>query len=215
MEPTELVEVDADVWRWSVWNEPRKLWFNGHLLRMGDTAVLVDPVAVDERVAEAIDEAGAQCLKWWCVITNADHTRAAEEARRRFGAQVLVPRGDAAIIACASDDTLDDGDVLAELRVVRVAGAKTPGEIALHWPARALLVVGDAAVGRPSGALSMLADSKFADVAAARAGVAALASLACERVLVGDGDDVLSGGAAALAALGSGPSKAPAGAPGC
>jgi glyoxylase-like metal-dependent hydrolase (beta-lactamase superfamily II) len=202
MDPTELIPVVDDVWRWSVWNEPRKLWFNGHLLRLGDAAILIDPVAAGEAVAEAIDEAGAQCLKWWAIITNADHTRAALEARRRFGAQIIVPRGDAARIDLAADDTVDDGDQVGELRVIGVRGAKTGGEIALHWPARKLIAVGDAAIGRPSGALSMLADEKFADVAAARAGVAALAQLGVEIVLVGDGDDVLTGGAAALGALG-------------
>jgi len=201
MDPTELKPVVDDVWRWSVWNEPRKLWFNGHLLRMGDTAVLVDPVLADERVAEDIDESGGQCLKWWCIVTNADHRRAALEARRRFGAQILVPRGDADRIDVVADDTIDDGDVIAELRVVRVPDAKTVGEIALFWPARKILVLGDAAIGRPSGALSMLADEKFANPAAARAAVAALAELGPDVVLVGDGDDVVNGGSAALAAL--------------
>ncbi len=215
MEPTPLVQVVDEVWRWSVWNEPRKLWFNGHLVRVGDASILIDPVPFSEELAEAIDEAGARCSRWLCVVTNADHRRAAGDVRGRFGAQVLVPRGDAALLELAADDTLDDGDAVGPLRIVRVAGAKTPGEIALHWPARKLLALGDAAVGRPSGALSMLPDEKFADVAAARAGVAALAALAVDLVLVGDGDDVLTGGAAALSALGPGPAKAPQGAAGC
>jgi glyoxylase-like metal-dependent hydrolase (beta-lactamase superfamily II) len=201
MEPTALVPVIEDVWRWSVWNEPRKLWFNGHLLRSGDSALLVDPVVANVDVAEAIDEAGARCGRWLCLITNADHSRAAAEARARFNAQILVARGDAEraeLAALAPDDTIDDGDELAGLRVIRVGDLKTPGEIVLHWEARRLLVVGDAAVGRPSGALSMLAPEKFRDPAAARASVARLAALAVDVVLVGDGDDVLSGGAAAL-----------------
>ena len=36
MEPTALIPVVDGIYRWSVWNEPRRLWFNGHLLRMGD-----------------------------------------------------------------------------------------------------------------------------------------------------------------------------------
>src|SRR5579862_7222915 len=183
MDPTALVPVIDDVWRWSVWNEPRKLWFNGHLLRSGDTAVLVDPVTASEDVAEAIDLAGARCGRWLCVITNADHSRAAAEARARFGAQILVARGDAEraeLVALAPDDTIDDGDELAGLRVIRAGDLKTPGEVVLHWPARALLVLGDAAVGRPSGALSMLAPEKFRDAAAAAASVARFAALAAD-----------------------------------
>jgi glyoxylase-like metal-dependent hydrolase (beta-lactamase superfamily II) len=204
MEPSALVDVMEDVWRWSVWNEPRKLWFNGHLLRLGDTAVLVDPVAASEEVAEAIDEVGARCGRWLCLITNADHSRAAAEARARFGAQILVARGDAEraeIVALAPDDTIDDGDVIAGLRVVRVPDLKTPGEVVLYWAARRALILGDAAVGRPAGALSMLAPEKFRDPAAARRSVAALASLGVDVVLVGDGDDLTAGGGAALAAL--------------
>jgi glyoxylase-like metal-dependent hydrolase (beta-lactamase superfamily II) len=204
MEPSALVPVIEDVWRWSVWNEPRKLWFNGHLLRSGDTAVLVDPVPATVDVAEAIDEAGARCGRWLCLITNADHSRAAAEARARFSAQILVARGDAEraeLTALAPDDTIDDGDELAGLRVIRVGDLKTPGEVVLHWAARKLLVLGDAAVGRPSGALSMLAPEKFRDPAAARAAVGRLAALAVDVVLVGDGDDLLTGGAAALERL--------------
>jgi glyoxylase-like metal-dependent hydrolase (beta-lactamase superfamily II) len=177
----------------------------GHLLRIGDTAVLVDPVAAGEEVAEAIDEVGARCGQWLCLITNADHSRAAAEARARFGAQILVARGDAGraeLTALAPDDTIDDGDVIAGLRVVRVPDLKTPGEIALYWIARRALILGDAAVGRPAGALSMLAPEKFADPAAARRSVARLSSLGVDVVLVGDGDDLLTGGGAALEALG-------------
>ena len=212
MEPTELVAIADGVWRWSVWNEPRKLWFNGHLLQVGATAVLVDPVPMTDAVARAL---GTPAL---CVVTNRDHVRAAVEARARLGVRLLVTRLDAAAIEATPDGTIDDGDTVAgELRVVRVPDAKTPGEIALHWPARRLLVLGDAAIGRPPGALAMLPDDKLPDVARARAGVAGLAALAPEIVLVGDGADILSGGAAALTALGAGPPRAPVGggAPGC
>ena len=53
----------------------------------------------------------------------------------------------------------------------------------------------------------MLPADKLPDVAAARAGVAKLAELGVEIVLVGDGDDLLSGGAAALASLAPGPQR--------
>jgi glyoxylase-like metal-dependent hydrolase (beta-lactamase superfamily II) len=211
-EPTGLIAVVDGVWRWSVWNEPRKLWFNGHLLRVGDTAVLVDPVPMTDEVAAGLGTPGI------IVVTNRDHARSAAVARDRFGARLLVSRRDAAAAGLPADDTIDDGDVVAgELRVVRVADAKTEGELALYWPARRLLVLGDAAVGRPPGALAMLPADKLPDVARARAGVARLADLAPEVILVGDGADILAGGTAALAALGAGPAKAPvgAGAPGC
>jgi hypothetical protein len=63
----------------------------------------------------------------------------------------------------------------------------------------------------------MLPADKFADVAAARLGVAHLAELEVEVILVGDGDDLLVGGSDALRALRDGPARAPTGlvVPGC
>src|SRR5262249_55731688 len=98
------------------------------------------------------------------------------------------------------------GAVIAgELRAIAVAGAKTPGETALHWPSRRLVILGDAAVGRPRGALTLLPADKLPDVAAARAGVAQLAQLDVDVILVGDGDDVLARARDALAAFRDGP----------
>jgi glyoxylase-like metal-dependent hydrolase (beta-lactamase superfamily II) len=212
MQPTPLIRVLDDVFRWSVWNEPRGLWFNGHALVIGEITVLIDPVPMTDEVAAALPPPAV------CVVTNRDHLRAVAEVRERFGVRLLLPRGDAAQMALPADALIDDGEVVAaELRVVGVPHAKTPGELALYWPARRLLVLGDAAIGRPAGALSMLPDDKLADPAAARTAVAHLAGLDVDVVLVGDGDDVLDGGTDALAALGGGPARAPAGggAPGC
>lgn len=206
MEPTGLVAVVEDVYRWSVWNEPRKLWFNGHLLRVGGVLVLVDPVEMSEPVLAAIGAIGTPAL---CVITNKDHERAGAQAREHFGLRVLVPSADAAAMALAGDAMEGGDEVLEGLAAVAVVDGKSPGETALFWRARRMLILGDAAVGRPAGALSMLPSDRFADVEAARAGVARLAELEPELILVGDGEDLLSGGAAALRALGQGPAKAP------
>jgi glyoxylase-like metal-dependent hydrolase (beta-lactamase superfamily II) len=201
MEPTGLIEFLDGVARWSVWNEPRKLWFNGHLLRVGEAVVAIDPVPFTEEVATAISAWGVPAL---CVVTNRDHERAADALRTRWGARVLVPWADAQTMTLVGDDVIGDGDELAgALRVVAVKAAKSPGELAIHWPARRILVLGDAAIGRPAGALSMLPAEKLPDLVAARAGVARLADLEAEVVLVGDGDDLLSGGSAALRALDS------------
>lgn len=209
--PTPLVEVVPDVVRWSVWNEPRKLWFNGHLLRIGGVVVAVDPVPMTDEVVGAIEAFGRPQL---CVITNKDHERAGAEVKERFGARVLVPRLDAGAMTLVGD-AMDDGDAILEgLTAVVVGDGKSAGETALYWEARRMLVLGDAAVGRPAGALSMLPADKFADVAAARAGVAQLARLDVEVILVGDGEDLLGGGREALRMLGEGPAKAPAAIPG-
>jgi glyoxylase-like metal-dependent hydrolase (beta-lactamase superfamily II) len=218
MQPTPLLPVVDDVFRWSVWNEPRKLWFNGHALRMGGALVLVDPVEMSDEVVAALGAigtvgapgaTGAGLAPVLCVITNKDHERAGAQARERFGARVLVPSADAAAMTLAGDAMEAGDELLPGLAAVAVADGKTPGETALYWRPRRLLILGDAAVGRPAGALSMLPSDRFADVEAARRGVARLAELEPVLILVGDGEDLLSGGAAALRALGQGPAKAP------
>jgi glyoxylase-like metal-dependent hydrolase (beta-lactamase superfamily II) len=213
MEPTPLLPVIDGVWRWSEWNAPRGLWFNGHALRLADAFVLVDPVAMSDEVIDALRVAGAG-LSWLCVITNRDHLRAAAQVRTRFDARILVPAADAAAIDLRADEELLDGlPVGGELTTVAVADGKTPGELALSWLSRRILIVGDAAVGVGAG-LGMLADDKFADVGAARRGVAQLAALTPEVILVGDGEDVLGGGTEALRALAAGPAQAPKPPPG-
>ena len=172
--------------------------------------MLVDPVAMSESVVAALRAAAPTVMAWLCVLTNRDHVRAAEQARTEFTARILVPKADATAMTLASDRQLEDEDVIANaIDVVAVAGGKSPGELALYWRAKKLLVLGDAAVGK-AGGLTMLPDDKFADITAARAGVAALAELGANLILVGDGDDILDGGTAALGALGSGPKKIPA-----
>jgi glyoxylase-like metal-dependent hydrolase (beta-lactamase superfamily II) len=214
MVPTPLVPVVDEVWRWSEWNAPRQLWFNGHALRLADAFVLVDPVAMSEDVVDALRQAAGPAASWLCVITNRDHVRAAAQARALFDARILVPAADAAAIDLRADEELVEGlPIGGELTTVAVADGKSPGELALSWLSRRLVILGDAAVGK-AGGLAMLADDKFADVAAARRGVARLAALAPEIILVGDGDDLMSGGSAALEALGAGPAHGPKPAPG-
>ena len=85
--------------------------------------------------------------------------------------------------------------------VVSVPG-KSPGEIALHWPERRLLVVGDACVGNPPGALGLLPEKVMDDPAQLRRSLARLATeVDADVILVGDGAPILGGGGAALAAL--------------
>lgn len=201
-EPTTLVSVLPDVWRWSVWNVPRGLWFNAHLLVVEGVAVLVDPLPMTDAVAASLDAVLANVTTRLVVVTNRDHERAAAELRTRFDARVLVPHADSGLMALVADELLGPGAPIAPaLTTVQVAGGKTEGETALFWAARRLLVLGDAAVGRPDGTLVMLPDDKFADVGEARRGVAGLALLGADVVLVGDGDDILAGGSAALAAI--------------
>jgi glyoxylase-like metal-dependent hydrolase (beta-lactamase superfamily II) len=184
---------------WATFSQEKQLDFNGRHLRLDEASILVDPPLLSEEDAAAIEELGRPEI---IVLTNKDHRRKAPEARERFGARILVHEREAGLVDCRVDGTFADGDVIAgALEVIGIRDGKSPGETALWYRSRRVLILGDALIGKPPGALSLLPDDKFADPARARAGVAALAELDADMVLVGDGVDVLDEGRAALRAF--------------
>lgn len=191
-------EILEGIWTWSVFSDAKQLDFNGYYLRPAGQAVLIDPPPLAPDDLDAVTRLGAPAR---IVLTNKDHRRAAPDAHQRFGAAIAIHIADKPLVDCAVDETFRDGEILAGvLRVVHVPDAKSPGECALYWPQRKILFVGDALIGAPVGCLSLLPAEKFADVAKARAGLRRLAALEVETVLVGDGQSLLTGAAAALRA---------------
>jgi glyoxylase-like metal-dependent hydrolase (beta-lactamase superfamily II) len=73
--------------------------------------------------------------------------------------------------------------------------------VALYWPERRMLVVGDAIIGTPPGRCSLLPDSKMDDPARLRASVRRLLVLDFETLLVGDGVPILKDAKARIEAL--------------
>ena len=78
---------------------------------------------------------------------------------------------------------------------------KSPGEVALYDSARRLLVVGDAVIGNPPGALSLLPSRVIDDLARLRQSVRRLLDLDFDRLIVGDGVSILEGAKQRLAEL--------------
>lgn len=195
--PTSLRPLCPGVHTWSRFEESKGYDFNGHHLDLGDTRVLVDPVPFEPEVAGAIERLGRPSL---VIVTNKDHRRAADDARRRWGARVLIHALDAPLLGIPVDGTFTDGELLAgALRVLHLPDQKSPGECALLWEARGTLILGDALVGEPAGRLRMLPDAKYADPARARKSlVRRLDGLSVERLLVGDGASLPSGAAPVL-----------------
>lgn len=184
------------VWTWSVFDEARQVDFNGYYVDTGTARALIDPVPWSEEVEAAIERLGRPTD---VIVTNKDHRRAAARARTRFGAAVVVHALDRPLLDIPADRTVVDGDVVAgALRVVHLPDQKSPGEMALLWPARRLLLLGDALWGKPAGRLTMLPPAKYADPAAARAGLRRLAALDVDAVLMGDGAPILSGASEVL-----------------
>src|SRR5207248_6354888 len=94
------------------------------------------------------------------VITNRNHVRAANAVRTRTGARTAIHPDDAVHArgqGAEVDDDIRIGGTLGPFVVIGVPG-KSPGEIALHWPARRLLLVGDAVIGNPPARCALLPD---------------------------------------------------------
>ena len=180
------------VFIWSWFSEPHGYDFNGTFLLHADGNLCVDPVDPSEEVLDRLSEEGvAQIL-----ITNRNHTRAANRVRERTGARVVIHPADAAYAreqGIAIDAELEVGQRAGPFTVVGVPG-KSPGEIAFYDPARRLLVIGDAVIGNPPGQLSLLRERVMDDPARLRASVRLLLDLDFDALMVGDGVAIRDGG---------------------
>ncbi len=177
---------------WSRLSEPHGYDFNGTLLLNAEGNLCVDPVDPTEEVLDRLAKQGvAQIL-----ITNRNHTRAANRVRERTGARVAIHPADAAYArdqGTAIDAELQVGERAGPFTVVGVPG-KSTGEIALHDPARRMLVVGDAVIGNPPGRLSLLRERVMDDPARLRASVRSLLELDFDALVLGDGVSIPEGG---------------------
>jgi len=192
-------EILPDIWTWSWLSPPHGYNFNGYLLRVAGGNLCIDPAdPTPEDLAEIVHRRVSRI-----VITNRNHVRDANRVRSRTGARTAIHAADAGYAqgqGAVIDDLLAVGDVIGPLHVVGVAG-KSAGEIALHWPERRLLIVGDAVIGNPPGQLSLLRERVMDDPPALRASVRRLLELDFDTLLVGDGTPILADAKVRLAAL--------------
>jgi len=173
--------------------------FNGWLVRHPEGNLCIDPVEMPDDVLEEISAGGVARV----LLTNRNHFRASMRVKERTGARIAIHPADAGFArqrGTAVDDELRPGDRVGPFAVVDAHG-KSAGEIALHWPERRILLVGDACVGKPPGECALLPDGVIDDKSALIESLRGLARLECDSLLVGDGAPVLEGGRAALQRL--------------
>lgn len=197
--PGPMHEILPDILTWSWPSPPHGYNFNGYLIRQAAGNLCIDPAdPTPEDLADIVRHGVGRIL-----ITNRNHVRDANRIRSRTGARTAIHADDAGYAqgqGAVIDDHLMVGESVGPLRVVGVPG-KSPGEVALHWPERRVLIVGDAVIGNPPGQLSLLRERVMDDPARLRASVRALLALDVDVVLVGDGAPILAGGKAQLEAL--------------
>ena len=129
------------------------------------------------------------------LLTNRNHTRAANKVRERTGARTLIHPDDADHARSQGaeiDGYLRVGDPVGPFGVVAVPG-KSPGEVAFHWPERRMLLVGDAVIGNPPGRCALLREEVMDDAPRLRKSVGRLLEFDFDVLLVGDGVPILQG----------------------
>ncbi len=198
-----MKELLPDVFTWSWLSPPHGYLFNGHLLKLPGFTVVVDPVqfAPQEEADNLHQIIAARPSR--VLLTNRNHSRMANLIRESTGALVAIHPDDAAHARAQGthiDEDLLPGQWIGALQVVAAPG-KSPGEVALHWPERRALLVGDVIIGNPPGRCSLLREQVMDDPALLRTSVRALLHLSFDALLVGDGDPILSGAHAAVKAL--------------
>jgi glyoxylase-like metal-dependent hydrolase (beta-lactamase superfamily II) len=178
-------EIVPDIFTWAWFSEPHGYNFNGYLVRHSEGNLCVDPVPPsDESLADITGMGVASIL-----LTNRNHSRAANVVRARTGARTFIHPDDAAHArnqGAAIDGHLSIGEKIGPLSIVAVPG-KSPGEVALHWPERKLLIVGDAVIGNPPGQCGLLREKVMDDPARWRRSVRTLLDLEFDTLLLGDG----------------------------
>jgi len=192
-------EILPAVYTWPWFSQPHGYNFNGWLVRHPGGNLCIDPV---EPTAETLAELARQGVSR-ILLTNRNHVRAANQVRVRTGARTAIHPDDATYAHGQNaelDDELHVGEKIGPLVVVGVPG-KSPGEVALHWPERRLLFVGDSVIGNPPGRCNLLPERVLDDPARLRASVKQLLELDFDALLVGDGEPILQDAKARLREL--------------
>lgn len=180
------------VYTWSAFQEDKGIDFNSVLWVRSDGNTVFDPLPLSEDHQRFCRAKGGIA---WIVLTNADHFRGSLLIKKLFGATVLAPALDR---ECFGDnaqhvDVWFDSDedlpakILRSMRVLPIAGSKTPGETALRMPDVGGLYFGDVVRSCPDGKLVLLPDAKLTDRSAVVESLHSILETDWEPILLGDG----------------------------
>jgi len=187
-----MKQILPGMWQWSWFSAEKQLDFNGLFLMVGEHKILVDPPPMTAEAGTFIRRNGPVD---YIIVTNRDHVREAGTYQMEYRCQLQVPDADAPHMEVQPTKTFKDGELLpGGIWVIHLHDQKSPGESALFiQQGRGVLIVGDALIGKPAGAVSMLAAEKYADATRAKEGLRRLLKYQFESLLVGDGTSILTG----------------------
>jgi glyoxylase-like metal-dependent hydrolase (beta-lactamase superfamily II) len=195
-----MKQILTGIWQWSWFSDEKQLDFNGLLLTVGEHKILVDPPPMSDEASVTIRR---HAPIDYILITNRDHLREASTYQREFNCQLYLPEADAALIETKATKTYKDGELLpGGIWAVQLKDQKSPGESALFIDrGRGILIVGDALIGQPLGAVRLLPAEKYVDVEKAKEGLRRLLKYNFDSLLVGDGTSILTGAKQQVAQL--------------
>ena len=194
-------EILPGIFTWGSTYADRPWDLNGYAITLDGCVVLVDPPAPGEDDWPSFD-----ALKPFAkiVLTNRDHVRDTELFRTRYGAGLVAGADEVTQLAPMTiDEAVREGDLVAgALRVIDLPG-KSPGEIGLyldpayHAISRELggiLLLGDAIIGHPPGALGLIPEHKIDNPSKLKQSLFKILDYDFDVLLLCDGQPVLRGG---------------------
>ena len=153
-----MQEIVNGILTWAWFSEPHGYDFNGHLIRDPGGNICVDPVEPTEDDLHAIAREGVSRI----ILTNRNHSRASNRLRARTEARTAIHSDDADHAQSQGtelDDALVVGGRIGPLEIIDASG-KSPGEVALFWPDRGILIVGGRDHRQPAGPVRAFAGTR-------------------------------------------------------
>jgi glyoxylase-like metal-dependent hydrolase (beta-lactamase superfamily II) len=203
---TDMREILPGILTWGATYADRPWDLNGYAIRLDGITVLVDPPAPTDAEWPEFDSL-LPIIK--IIITNRDHVRDAELFQTRYGASIVAGIDEVSqLVPLSIDETVREGDlIVGALRTIQLPG-KSPGEIGLYFdPAHhavsrelgGIVLLGDAIIGHPPGALGLIPEHKLDNPAQLKQSLRKLLAYDFSVLLLCDGQPVFSGAKAKVA----------------
>lgn len=185
-----MIRLDEGLWLWSAFDAEKLYNFNGFLVQADGACLVIDPPELSASDQGFYDRLGLR--PDLVVITNRNHLRARERFAQGGRTPTAMHEAEILEVGLSVERAVVDGDRLPGGLVAVHLPGKSPGEIALYWPARETLIVGDALIA-PNGRLALVPTAKQDDPPLLRRSLERLRGLQFDALLVADGDPILRG----------------------
>ena len=186
------------IFQWAEFSEEKQLNFNGYLLFYQGESVIIDPPKLSENGLDELNiklnTATGFPLKA-ILLTNMHHERSSQKLKELYSIPIYINEDDAKGLEVPPDKTFKNGDHLfCSLKSIQLKNQKSIGETAFYLESEKLLIVGDALIGKPEGKVSLLPNEKYEDPVQAKESLKILLKFDFEKLLVGDGESILTNG---------------------